>query len=655
MKRTLRLSLGDEDGSRSKRRKDNAGGSVDDVDVVADEYAYGQQHRVQQSYASVREQGMRLWQTIRDATNKDGFPIAGDFVRKPPKKVYPDYYQLIQHPIALEDIKKQLESNIYPTLEAVRQDFELCFENAMQYNVEDSHIWKFAKDLLKLTNKTYRKMVPSVEEGDPTGKQPSLHKLAKSRLRKVIEKTDDYGRVLSAMFMELPSKKEWPQYYLTIAQPRCLEAIHRKVKDKTYSTMSEFADEVELVFGNAMSFNQEHTQIWEDALALKNYFGKLMSDLPPPFTMERYRKTSTKIKIKMPTAVSGPAPNEATTSSVKLRVPAAKAATPVVASAPLPSPTPPPPPVAPKQKKEKEKRPASPALPLNTLPSTNSILPLNTLPSTNSILPSKPAVHRPAPTPAPAPIPQSLPPLPAPLPLPHQQPQLPYAPNIAFPQYNTNYGLPAPLPVMPLPPPAPVVAQPQPPPVVNPAPSKSTSLASSPAPPPILPSHMLRGVSVVTEPGKRPFLLDYRDGVKTWVIRLGAGENALSVADVTYMGDPEDESSDEEVDIEEDHPMEEDHVAVNGNGKKPNTRGREGKSRAAAAQAAKAIQDAKAAKKAAKEIGEVQVKLNGLVIAEADTAGSGKWMVAIPKGSNIVEVGEKDGLIWKVYAERVAV
>jgi chromatin structure-remodeling complex subunit RSC4 len=71
-----------------------------------------------------------------------------DFLRQPSKRLYPDYYQLIQRPIALDDIKKQLENGGYPTLEAVRQDFELCFNNAKQYNMKESDIWRDAKDLL---------------------------------------------------------------------------------------------------------------------------------------------------------------------------------------------------------------------------------------------------------------------------------------------------------------------------------------------------------------------------------------------------------------------------------------------------------------------------------------------------------------------------
>lgn len=73
------------------------------------------------------------------------------FMTKPDKKMYPDYYIIIKHPIALDDIKAKIERGLYPTLEHVRLDFELMFTNAKQYNLETSPIWKDAKDLLVRT------------------------------------------------------------------------------------------------------------------------------------------------------------------------------------------------------------------------------------------------------------------------------------------------------------------------------------------------------------------------------------------------------------------------------------------------------------------------------------------------------------------------
>jgi hypothetical protein len=77
-----------------------------------------------------------------------GRTLSLDFLRRPSKRLYPDYYKLIQRPIALEEIKKQLDRGAYPSLEALKSDFELCFLNAKQYNMKDSEIWRDAKDLL---------------------------------------------------------------------------------------------------------------------------------------------------------------------------------------------------------------------------------------------------------------------------------------------------------------------------------------------------------------------------------------------------------------------------------------------------------------------------------------------------------------------------
>ncbi|KAJ7170159.1 RSC complex protein [Mycena filopes] len=595
--------------SRAKRRKEiPVAGSSSDVDITSsDPVSVGERVRAAQ-VLDVREQGLKLWQTVKDATNKEGRTLSDVFVRKPSKKLYPDYYQYIQHPIALEDIKKQLESNVYPTLEAVRQDFELCFENAKTYNMKDSIIWRDAKDLLKLANKSYSKMVPPDGDLEQAGKKPpSLHRLAKVRLQKLIETTDETGRILSDIFMDYPSRTDWAIYYVQIKQPQCFTNIQRRLKKKEYNSMVEFADDVELVFSNAMAFNQDHTQIWEDALTLQTTFRQLMSDLPPAFAVARYQKPSTaKIKIKMPAATTAPGPSSppppAPAPSVVLRVPGApiaKAPTPVVAPVPLPAPTPPPPAAT-----------ASPTLPPNTLPSTNMIQP----------------APQPAPTPAPI--------------------------NNTTSSFN-NFPKPIPKP-RPLPAPVATPAPPPPPPVATPAPPKNVPVSNSPAPPPLHPSHMLKGVLLKTEPRKRPFLLDHQDGVKTWAMRLGPGERALSVADVTYMGDEEEESSEESESEEEESGEEEesdpDGPAKNGK-KKVKGKARSRKARAPTA-AMRALQAARAAKREARKIGEVQVKLNGFLVTPQDP---GQWLVELQVGANLLEVGETGGLIWSVYAERVAV
>jgi len=176
------------------------------------------------------------------------------------------------------------------------------------------------------------------------------------------------------------------------------------------------------------------------------------------------------------------------------------------------------------------------------------------------------------------------------------------------------------------------------------------SNSSSPAPPPIHPSHQLKFVSLETEPLARPLNLDHRDGVKTWAMRLGHGEHGLRVWNITYMGDDADESSagEEEEEEEDEEDMDVDMPASNGKKKGKGRRRGRGKAKANL----KALKAARAAKKAPPKLGEIQVKLNGMVVAEKEDH-SGEWTVDLPVGINFLEVGEKGGLIWKVYAERL--
>ena len=68
-------------------------------------------------------------------------------MRLPSKRQYPDYYVMIKHPIALDDIKHKLDAKEYESLKDVMDDFETCFRNAKRYNMRESQIWRDAKFL----------------------------------------------------------------------------------------------------------------------------------------------------------------------------------------------------------------------------------------------------------------------------------------------------------------------------------------------------------------------------------------------------------------------------------------------------------------------------------------------------------------------------
>lgn len=49
--------------------------------------------------------------------------------------------------MAMDNVRSRLELNGYPSLEAVRDDINLIFENAKAYNMEGSGIYGDAADL----------------------------------------------------------------------------------------------------------------------------------------------------------------------------------------------------------------------------------------------------------------------------------------------------------------------------------------------------------------------------------------------------------------------------------------------------------------------------------------------------------------------------
>ncbi|KAH7925172.1 Bromodomain-containing protein [Leucogyrophana mollusca] len=701
-KRELGTLAGDVDldGPRTKRRKDippeTADSAMQDPTATAEKTETVE--RTNSMESSVKEQGLRMWQMVKDAVNKEGLICSPPFMRLPSKRHYADYYTIIAQPICLEDIKKRLDDGNYDSLEAVRHDFEICFSNAKQYNVKNSAIWQDAKFLLKMVNKEYTKITGKKkgsgadengdeadgEDGKKKNKPPNMNRLLKARLQKLVEKTDeDTGRVLSDVFMEMPSKKDYPIYYKQIKKPMCIENIFKHLKRKEYPSSTEFATDVELVFSNALAFNQDHSQIWEDAVTLRDYFRQLMSDLPPPHALPQYTKPSPgKIKLKVPVPGGTAGPSGSTSvpttaqlpsqdvatvpSSLTLRLPGATSATkspkqsttvlpqavPSAAATPSTIQTPAPTPAA------VPKPVAAPQLPLPTTP-------LPTAPSpapTGSTTTSAPA-PAPAPVPAPTPAPASVP-VAAQIPAHVTQPRatrspqvttqpLPYSTTPSFSHYpNATYQ--AHLNAS-----QPAISAPAPP-VYPPAQHTAPSASRSPAPS-YSDRRQLKGIFLTTKPRGRPILLDHRDGVKTWAMRLGYGENGVSVAEVKFHGDDEEDGSDQEDEAqghlqEEEEEEEEPVPKKRGRGRPPKNPAAKAKAAAAAAAAKKAERLPKVrVHKAHTPLREnIHVIVNGTAVSEK-VGEQGVWDVDLQVGSNVLEIGEKGGMFWKVYMERVSV
>lgn len=300
---------------RAKRRKDGSpvkvSGSASSLagDMEDDEFvAEGTGARTDPTRQNVSELGLKLLETLRKATNSSGMHIANDFKKLPNKRMYPDYYELIKQPIAFDDIKARIDAHGYASLEDVKADFDLCFRNAKRYNMKNSDIWIAARDLQRMAATTFKELQPHSSEtddkgaetqdeddddddpgvGSPSkndgagekrkaGRPPMLYKKYETRLNKLIEKNDD-GYYHSEIFMDVVNRKDYPDYYQVIKKPISFNMILKRIKRKEYPSPKEFMDDVELVFTNAVTYNEDHSQIWEDAKILQATFHTLCAD-----------------------------------------------------------------------------------------------------------------------------------------------------------------------------------------------------------------------------------------------------------------------------------------------------------------------------------------------------------------------------------------
>uniref|UniRef100_A0A8C2H8G0 SWI/SNF related, matrix associated, actin dependent regulator of chromatin, subfamily a, member 4a n=1 Tax=Cyprinus carpio TaxID=7962 RepID=A0A8C2H8G0_CYPCA len=80
------------------------------------------------------------------------------------------------------------------------------------------------------------------------------------------------GRQLSNVFIQLPSRKELPEYYELIRKPVDFRKIKERIRSHKYRTLNDLEKDVMLLCQNAQTFNLEGSQIYEDSIVLQSVF-----------------------------------------------------------------------------------------------------------------------------------------------------------------------------------------------------------------------------------------------------------------------------------------------------------------------------------------------------------------------------------------------
>ncbi|XP_009867101.1 PREDICTED: probable global transcription activator SNF2L2, partial [Apaloderma vittatum] len=99
---------------------------------------------------------------------------------------------------------------------------------------------------------------PPAEKLSPN--PPKLTKQMNAIIDTVINYKDSSGRQLSEVFIQLPSRKELPEYYELIRKPVDFKKIKERIRNHKYRSLGDLEKDVMLLCHNAQTFNLEGSQ-----------------------------------------------------------------------------------------------------------------------------------------------------------------------------------------------------------------------------------------------------------------------------------------------------------------------------------------------------------------------------------------------------------
>lgn len=106
------------------------------------------------------------------------------------------------------------------------------------------------------------------KRGRPPRVDTPMEARIKAILKGIRKFRSDAGHLKVLAFERLPDKVQNPGYYAEIKEPVAIDLIKRKIKRKKYQSLEHFMKDLELMFTNAMQYNEDESDIYRDAQVL---------------------------------------------------------------------------------------------------------------------------------------------------------------------------------------------------------------------------------------------------------------------------------------------------------------------------------------------------------------------------------------------------
>uniref|UniRef100_A0A672MW47 Polybromo 1 n=1 Tax=Sinocyclocheilus grahami TaxID=75366 RepID=A0A672MW47_SINGR len=244
------------------------------------------------------------------------------FQRLPSKVQYPDYYAIIKEPIDLKTVAQRIQMGYYKSVNHMAKDIDLLVKNAKTYNEPGSQVFKDAntikkifsqrklelehsepiKSSIRIRNRRFGQgdrlssittalqygseseedaiLTGSVHYDEGESEAESIHSSMdmSNPIFQMYEAVrgcrNNQGQLLAEPFFQLPSRKDYPNYFQQISHPISLQQIRSKMKSSEYESVEQIDTDLNLMFENAKRYNVPNSQIYKRVMKLQHIFIK---------------------------------------------------------------------------------------------------------------------------------------------------------------------------------------------------------------------------------------------------------------------------------------------------------------------------------------------------------------------------------------------
>jgi chromatin structure-remodeling complex subunit RSC1/2 len=115
------------------------------------------------------------------------------------------------------------------------------------------------------------------------GRPPRVDTPMEARIKEILKGMRKFKNAQNTLmvyhFERLPDKAVMPEYYAEIKTPMALDMIKKKLKRKKYVSIEQFMKDMEVMFENAKTYNQDESQVYKDAVYLQKETRKIAEEV----------------------------------------------------------------------------------------------------------------------------------------------------------------------------------------------------------------------------------------------------------------------------------------------------------------------------------------------------------------------------------------